>query len=77
VLIELLDRINNTKEAEVEMRRRIQSLMGMIPEFVDRYEPHFPFLKDTAVRNGLLNYALSEVVANLSTKYLVFLIHFL
>lgn len=59
------------------MRRRIQSLMGMVPEFVDRYEPHFPYLKETAVRNGLLNYALAEVVANLSTKYLVFLIHFL
>ena len=51
--------------------------MGMIPEFVDRYQPHFPFLKDSAVRNGLLNFALAEVVANLTTKYLVFLIHFL
>ena len=51
--------------------------MGMIPEFVDRYEQHFPFLKDTAVRNGLFNFALAEVVANLTTKYLVFLIHFL
>lgn len=45
--------------AEEELKMRIRFVLGLLPDYIDKYEPHFRHIKPNSVRSGLLSYILS------------------
>jgi hypothetical protein len=46
--------------ASAELKVRIRSLLSLLPEYLDKYEPYFEHIKSNSVRSGLLSYILSS-----------------
>lgn len=79
---EYMNEFMNKKEqmfnqASAEMRLRIRSMLNLLPQYFEKYMPHFRHIKPTDVKSGLLSYILAEAASNLSTNYLLFLIDLL
>lgn len=59
------------------MRIRIRSALSLFPEFVASNTDYFPCVHPNEVKSGLLSLVMSETVANLSVRYLTYVVYLL